>query len=327
MNKKETKYLQFPLSMLPELIFNSQETISKIVHYGIYRFSKNILEKKEEDIEKALKQFLYFYYRKNEFLTDRLIQTMERYISEELLILDTDYNGFHNESFNPESDIISLMAIFQMDSDFKYEILEWYWVYRSSLFFNFDTITNPKHILKIGSKVSSEIKPKEPMVSCKLDHLNNFYEEEKAEYDKIQLVSYLAIRSILGGKEYVKTNKSHILSRMIGYSSKKMIPSELSNEVVELFDKYTIRYHFDKLIVELQLNWNLLTYSYHVRGIYMALKSEEKKMTIEKLALIAEQEKKRNKILDLKQLKKNAKEQALKALKKRNQSDDMENPF
>jgi hypothetical protein len=293
MNKKETKYLQFPLSMLPELVFNTQATIKKIVHFGIYRYSKIILEEKEGDIENALKQFLYFFYRQKEFLTERLIQTMESYISEELLILDTDYNGFHNESFNPESDINSLMAIIQTDSDFKYEILEWYWVCCSSRFFNFEKTINPKQILKIGSKISSEIKPQEPMVSCKLNHLENFYKEEKDEYDKIQLVAYLAIRSILGGKEYVKTNKSHILSRMMGYGSKKMIPSELSDEVFQLFDKYTIRYHIDKLIVELQLNWNLLTYSNHNRGIYIALKSEEKKMTIEKLALIAEQGKKK----------------------------------
>ena len=293
MNNKETKYLQFPLSMLPELIFNSQETITKIVHYGIYRYSKNILEKKEEDIEKALKQFLYFYYRKKEFLSKVLISKIEGYISEELLILDSDYNGFHNESFKPESEINSLMAIINADSDFKSEILELYWVYRSYSFFNFEKIINPKQILKIGRKVSSEIKPKEPMVSCKLDLLKNFYKEEKDEYDKIQLVAYLAIRSILGEKEYVITNKSHILSRMMGYGSKKMIPSELSDEVFQLFDKYTIRYHIDKLIVELQLNWNLLTYSNHNRGIYIALKSEEKKMTIEKLALIAEQGKKK----------------------------------
>jgi hypothetical protein len=293
MNKKETKYLQFPLSMLPELVFNTQATIVKIEYYGIYRYSKNILEKKEGDIEKALKQFLYYYYRKNEFLTESLIQKMERYISEESLILDTDYNGFHNESFNPESDINSLMAIIQTDSDFKYEILEWYWICCSSFFFNLEKTINPVQILKIGSEVSSEIKPQEPMVSCKLNHLENFYKEEKDEYDKIQLVAYLAIRSILGGKEYVKTNKSHILSRMMGYGSKKMIPSELSDEVFQLFDKYTIRYHIDKLIVELQLNWNLLTYSNHNRGIYIALKSEEKNMTIEKLALIAEQGKKK----------------------------------
>jgi hypothetical protein len=293
MNKKETKYLQFPLSMLPEIIFNTQATIEKIVHYGIYHYSKIILEKKEVDIAKALKQFLYFFYRKKEFLTDRLIQKMERYISEESLILDMDYNGFHNESFNPESEINSLMVIIQMDSDFKSEILELYWVYRSYSFFNFEKIINPKQILKIGSKVSSEIKPQEPMVSCKLNHLENFYKEEKDEYDKIQLVAYLAIRSILGGKEYVKTNKSHILSRMMGYGSSKLIPSELSDEVEQLFNKYTIRYHIDKLIVELQLNWNLLTYSNHNRGIYIALKSEEKKMTLEKLALIAEQGKKK----------------------------------
>ena len=141
MNKKETKYLQFPLSMLPELVLNSQETITKIEHYGIYRYSKNILEKKEEDIEKSLKQFLYYYYRKKEFLTTELISKMERYISEESLILDIDYNGFHNESFKPESEINSLMAIIQTDSDFKSEILELYWVYRSYSFFNFEKIS------------------------------------------------------------------------------------------------------------------------------------------------------------------------------------------
>ena len=316
MNKKETKYLQFPLSMLPELILNSEETITKIVHYGIYRYSKNILEKKEEqDIEKALKQFLYFYYRKNEFLTDRLIQTMERYNSEELLILDTDYNGFHNESFNPESDIISLMAIIQMDSDFRYEILELYSIYRSSCFFNFEKTINPKQILKIGSKVSSEIKPKEPMVSCKFDHLENFYKNEKDEYEKIQLVAFLAIKSILGNKPWVKTNKNHIVCRMIGYSSVKELPNKFSENEYKLFNTYSHRYHIDKLIRKLELNWRLVVYGKNMKGMCIGLKDS---ITLEKLVFEAEKNREKNRIIDLKNLKRDAELKALNQLKNSN---------
>lgn len=326
MNKNEIKYLQFPVSMLPELIDDSEATIKKILNYGIYRFAKSMSKKKKGDIDIALKQFLYCYYRKKEFLTEILMSKIEKYISEGLVVLDEDYNGFYNESFNPESEINSLKAIIKTDSDFSSEILKWHYVYLSYSFFNFVEIIRPKQILEIGSKISSEIKPKEPMVSCKLEILKNFYKEEKNEYEKIQLVAYLAIRSILGEQEYVKTNKSFILCRMIGYASvKEMIQSELSNYVFQLFNKYNHRYHFEKLIIKLQLNWNLLSYSNHNRCSYMAIKSKE--MTIEKLALIAEQGKDKTKILDLKQLKKNAKEQALKALKKRNQSDDLENFF
>jgi hypothetical protein len=316
MNKKEIKYLQFPLSMLPEIVFNTQATIKKIVYYGIYHYSKIILEKKEVDIEKALKQFLYFFYRKKEFLTDRLIQKMERYISEETLILDMEYNGFRNETFNPESEINSLMVIIQMDSDFKFEILELYWIYSSSCFFNFEKRINPKQILKIGSQVYSEIKPKEPLVSCKLDHLEDYYKNEKDENEKIQLVSFLAIKSILGAKKpWVKTNKNHIVCRMIGYSSVKELPNKFSENEYKLFNTYSHRYHIDKLISKLELNWRIVVYGKNMKGICIGLKDS---ITLEKLVFEAEKNREKNRIIDLKNLKRDAELKALNQLKNLN---------
>jgi hypothetical protein len=304
MNKKEIKYLQFPLSMLPELVFNTQATITKIISYGIYRYSQNVLEKKEVDIEKALKQFLYYYYRKNDYLPEKLLQKMQTYISEESFNLDTDYNGFHNESFVPESDIDSLIAIIKIDSDFKSEILEFYWFYRASCFFKQEKKFTPKQILKIGSEVSSEIKPKEPIVSCKLDHLEDFYNNDKDEYEKIQLISFLAIKSILGAKKlWVKTNKIHIVCRMMGYSSLKELPKIYSENEYKLFNTYTHRYHIDKLIRTLELNWRIVVYSKNMKGMCIGLKDS---ISLENLIFEAEKNREKNRIINLKNLKRDA---------------------
>ena len=58
MNKKETKYLQFPLSMLPELILNSEETLlqfKKAAFEVAKKFDiKNILPLYEELYNKAI---------------------------------------------------------------------------------------------------------------------------------------------------------------------------------------------------------------------------------------------------------------------------------
>ncbi|MBK6952308.1 MAG: hypothetical protein IPH24_09750 [Crocinitomicaceae bacterium] len=104
-----------------------------------------------------------------------------------------------------------------------------------------------------------------------------------------------------------------MVSRMFGYTSHKHLPSRLSPLIEVLFKKYSNRYHIDKVLQQLELNWNVITYSNNIRGMYVAM---EHKISIEALALAAETKKQKNRIIELKNAKALAKQKALQQLNK-----------
>ncbi|WP_276134176.1 hypothetical protein [Polluticoccus soli] len=124
------------------------------------------------------------------------------------------------------------------------------------------------------------------------------YKNEKTEFEIACFLGFAAFRSILQTKPYCKTNKAHIHARMCGYASVKTLPKELP----EIEQKYAARYHMDKVIRHLELNWYLKTFSNHTRGIYFGFD----KTSLEALALVNEQAKKKTKEAQLKQAKADA---------------------
>ena len=73
--------------------------------------------------------------------------------------------------------------------------------------------------------------------------------------------------------------------------------------------KYGLRYHIDKVIQELELNWHVSTYSHYMRGIYVGIGISK-----DILALAGESKKQKIKIAHLKKEKKEAREKALKMI-------------
>jgi hypothetical protein len=134
-----------------------------------------------------------------------------------------------------------------------------------------------------------------PMTSISFQILFDYYQNEKNEFEIACLLGFAAFRSILQGKPYCKTNKAHIHARMCGYPSIKDLPAGLP----EVEQKYATRYHMDKVIRQLELNWYLKTFSNHTRGIYFGFE----KITLEALAVLNEQAKKKTKEAQLKQAK------------------------
>jgi hypothetical protein len=100
---------------------------------------------------------------------------------------------------------------------------------------------------------------------------------------------------------------------MFGYASHKHLPKKFSPAIKELINKYSFRYHIDKVLTELELNWNVLTYSNNIRGMYVAMKD---KISLDALVLAAETKKKKSQIEKLKAAKNEAKKKALQQLNK-----------
>lgn len=130
----------------------------------------------------------------------------------------------------------------------------------------------------------------------------DYYNNDKSEYQIDCFRAYCATRSIIGEKAYCKSNKALIHARMFGYSSSKELPKKLSKHQ----EKYTIRYHMDKVLLSLQHDWYLKLVSQHSRGLYISYD-----LSLEDLMVHEEKSKKKTKDNQLKDAKAIARVNAL----------------
>ena len=148
------------------------------------------------------------------------------------------------------------------------------------------TLGDTERSLQSGKKLHSKHSTQAPMASVSRDVVFNFYSEYKEEFEIACFCVFSAIKSILGNKEYCKTNKDLIISRMFG----------LSGNNTELKPKYSKRYQIDKVLFELQESWGLKLYSNRQRGFYLSFTkelheliiiAEEKKIAVKKANLVS----------------------------------------
>lgn len=147
-----------------------------------------------------------------------------------------------------------------------------------------------------------------------------YHNEIKTAYQIALFCGFCATRSIIGDSQCKKTNKGMIIARMFGYKnqaeliantpkvtakniSKKEI--EQRKEEIEQRNKYATRYHFDKIMLDLECDWGLKRYSDHIRGMFISYS-----LGFNELAKINEKSKKTNKLNDLKEAKRQARENA-----------------
>jgi hypothetical protein len=301
---EKVRYVQFPLFLLNELIVDKCKAINLIIKYGIYHYSKKFSYQKRE----VAKQLIYDNYRGK--VSNELAMQINELNSD--IIGQNRYDCFNGKGELDADDEIQIIEdAFNSNEDLYNNAIEHYQIHMAyqSLNLNGDKL----QCLKVAKDIERKIKDKEPMPMVSVSLLFTFRDNDKSEYELIQFVGYIAINSILGKRITVKTNKAHIVCRMFGYSSVKHLPEELPKSIAELYNRYTKRYHIDKLLMNLELNWKLRTYSNKIRGLYVAM---EHKVSFDNLALIVENSKQKNKIKSLKDIKTEAKRKALEKINK-----------
>lgn len=132
----------------------------------------------------------------------------------------------------------------------------------------------------------------------------DFYQNDKSDFEKICLLGFLAMKSIIQNHPYAKIDNKFWLSRMDGNAKTIKDFRELSSVLIP----YANDYQTVKIKTELRNNWGLTTYSRHTRGFYVSFD-----LTIEQL--VFEAEKRRKSTID-KQHKEREKE-AIKAANKK----------
>ncbi len=306
----ETKYryIQFPLFLLQKLLINKEPTINNILNYGLCSYADKISYK----IEDVARQALFDYYRGNAYgdLKKQINDLIEKGIIEP----DEDYNGFSGANFTPEEQQPQLVKAFESDERLKeYAILN-YQVHMSAISQNI-IMPDKQHSYIEYLQLKEKTPDKEPMPMVKTDLLFEFRDNNKSLSDLIQFAAYIGAKSILGKSQYCKTNNDHFLARMFGFSHKHVI--NFSDPDIEaIYLKYAKRYHIGRLKESLELNWNLITYSYHTRGYYLG---DKKKINIDSLALVAERKKQKTRTAKLTEEKMQARLKALQHLNKEQQ--------
>jgi hypothetical protein len=148
-------------------------------------------------------------------------------------------------------------------------------------FFNI-TLGNESASLRNGKELFLSLDDGLPKVGLNLSIFWDFYKNEKTEYDKVCFLAFLAIKSIVQNKPFIKTQNAYWLSRMAGKAKSEGIDS-----LPDLLKKYSNEYQTKKLKKELRNNWGLVTYSHRIRGFYVSFK-----LNIEQLVYEAEKRKK-----------------------------------
>lgn len=117
-----------------------------------------------------------------------------------------------------------------------------------------------------GSRCIKDYKGK-PYMSIEANKYWEYRENigNKQEKQRVLLLAYLAIKSLIGTRDYAKINNNYLLSRMCGYG--KPIPPEKYHPIVQ---KYSSDYHVRKLKELLKKYYQVQTYS-HARGFYASL--------------------------------------------------------
>ena len=148
-----------------------------------------------------------------------------------------------------------------------------------------------------GAELLEEFEKSKVFVGISTEIFWNFYQNEKTQFEWECLVAFLALKSILGKKTFCKSNNALLYARMSGNES-----------VTDLHSLTLSRFHRDKIILKLEIEWNLKYYSRYTKGFYFGIDT-----TLQDLIFFAED---RRESFKAKELKK-SKAEILKSYQKR----------
>lgn len=182
----------------------------------------------------------------------------------------------------------------------------------SAEFFNV-RLPSIEAVLRSGKALYEKYHRKGAYCGVNTEIVWQYHDSPKTPYQIAQFCAFCATRSIIGKGEYKKTNRDLITARMFGYTNKEEMQNNIPNlavkniskkirvireKEIEERNKYQTRYHSDKILTDLELNWGLKRYADHIRGMYISYS-----MDLTELAKICEQSKKSVRLDALKEAK------------------------
>jgi hypothetical protein len=117
----------------------------------------------------------------------------------------------------------------------------------------------------------------QPLTGISIKTYWEFIDNDKSTFDFQCLFTYLALKSIVGTKPYLKITNDLMIARHGGYISKKYLPNPLPSHL----EVIKTRYWSDKIKEELKNNWGVNFYGYQFRGFYFSLSLSYKQLVLE----------------------------------------------
>lgn len=148
-----------------------------------------------------------------------------------------------------------------------------------------------------GAELLDEFEKSKVFVGISSEVFWNFYQNDKTQFEWECLAAFLALKSILGNKTFCKSNNALLYARMSGNESVK-----------DLHSLSFSRFHRDKIILKLELEWNVKYYSRYTKGFYFGIDT-----TLQDLIFYAEDKRESFKANELKK----SKSEILKSYQKR----------
>jgi len=173
------------------------------------------------------------------------------------------------------------------------------------------TYGNAKNSYNAGEDLFNSVPLKTPMVGINKTMLFDFYDNHKTPDEIAILLAFLAIKSILGNKPYIRMTNEFLLARMAGYVS----TSEVPNPLPQPLGTYSTRRKLHNIKLELRINWNVNYYSWRTHGFYISI---EKSFTFDKLVFEAEKTRKKVVEQELKIQQDEARKKAMQILLRQN---------
>ena len=146
----------------------------------------------------------------------------------------------------------------------------------SASYFNL-TLGSEKKSLENGKTLFNSIPEKSPKVGINSSIFWDFYRNDKTEFDKICLLAFLSIKSLIGSKPYYKATNFYLWARMDGKIKAIVEVSELSIEVRNFANDYQTT----KIKTVLRNSWGLVHYARYTRGFYVSFKLSLKQLISE----------------------------------------------
>ena len=131
---------------------------------------------------------------------------------------------------------------------------------------HYELPANSSELIALNGKLLYQSIPKaSPMSGISTKMFYEFRDNEKKEFEKICLLGFLALKSIIGKKPYCKVDNKFWLSRMAGNA--KSVDNDMLPDIIK---KYSSEYMTKKVKSELKKHWGLKSYSRYTRGFYVS---------------------------------------------------------
>lgn len=138
---------------------------------------------------------------------------------------------------------------------------------------------NIKKTLRNGNTLIDLLPTYSPMTGISTGVWFDFYKEYKSDFEKVCLLAFLSMKSIIGNKPYCKMTNNYFLARMDGKTKAIQDLNELSPGI----RKYSNEYQTKKIRLELSANWGMAFYAKATKGFYASSKLDINELTFQVL--------------------------------------------